>query len=186
VRPGISARAFLRVDVPYSLLLGREQWVMRSDGADQIKVAPDKLDGGALRAPTWSPDGKRIAYIKSTWMNRPTITTSVRRKKRCREAGPELFPSRGRRYTPSVRTGNKRLTRCFLESTPDPEWIGSRDVTFQCLLPCSAVISLWARPSLVNQKGQVVYPVVFTYPARIDDMGQIVFGVRDNKIGMRD
>jgi len=76
--------------------------------------------------------------------------------------GPELFPS-----------------------TPDPEWIGSRDVTFQCLLPCSAVISLWARPSLLNQKGQVVYPIVFTYPARIDDMGQIVFGVRDNKIGMR-
>jgi hypothetical protein len=28
----------------------------------------------------------------------------------------------------------------------DPEWIGPRDVTFQCLLPCSAAICLWARP----------------------------------------
>jgi hypothetical protein len=44
---------------------------------------------------------------------------------------------------------------------------------------------LWARPSLLNQKGQVVYPIVFTYPARIYNMGQIVFSVRDNKIGVR-
>jgi hypothetical protein len=39
-------------------------------------------------------------------------------------------------------------------------------------------------PSLLNQKRQVVYPIVFTNPARIDDMGQIVFCVRDNKIGV--
>src|SRR5712664_3761267 len=63
-----------------------------------------------------------------------------------------------------------------------PEWIGPRDVS---LLPCSAAIGLWARPSLLNQKRQVVYPIVFTNPARIDDMGQIVFGVCDNKIGVR-
>jgi hypothetical protein len=31
-----------------------------------------------------------------------------------------------------------------------------------------------------------MYPVVFTYPARIDHMGQIVLGVRHNKIGVRD
>src|SRR6266478_8848260 len=61
---------------------------------------------------------------------------------------------------------------------------GSRDVTFQCLLPCSAAIGLWARPSLLNQKRQVVHPIVFTNPARIDYMGQIVFCVRDNKIGV--
>src|SRR5215470_3945607 len=39
-------------------------------------------------------------------------------------------------------------------------------------------------PSLLNQKRQIVYPIVFTNPARIDDMGQIVFCVRDNKIGV--
>lgn len=39
-------------------------------------------------------------------------------------------------------------------------------------------------PSLLNQKRQVVYPIFFTYPARVDDMGQIVFCVRDNKIGV--
>jgi hypothetical protein len=36
-------------------------------------------------------------------------------------SGPELFPS-----------------------TPDPEWIDSRDITLQGLLPCFAAIGLWA------------------------------------------
>ena len=67
VSPDGAHIAFRRVDVPYYRLLGREQWVMRSDGADQIKVAADKSDGSALGAPTWSPDGKRIAYIRTTW-----------------------------------------------------------------------------------------------------------------------
>jgi len=44
---------------------------------------------------------------------------------------------------------------------------------------------LWAPPSLLNQKGQVVYPIFFTYPARVDDMGQIVFGIGDNIISVR-
>ena len=30
-----------------------------------------------------------------------------------------------------------------------------------------------------------MYPIVFTYPARIDHMSQIVFGVSDDKIGVR-
>ncbi len=47
------------------------------------------------------------------------------------------------------------------------------------------LIGLWARPSLLNQKRQVVYPIVFAYSARIDNVGQIVFGVCDNKIGVR-
>jgi DNA-binding winged helix-turn-helix (wHTH) protein/Tol biopolymer transport system component len=55
---------------------GREQWVMRSDGAEQIKVATDKSDGSALGAPTWSPDCKRIAYIRTTWWTLP-LTSSV-------------------------------------------------------------------------------------------------------------
>src|SRR5260370_555471 len=42
---------------------------------------------------------------------------------------------------------------------------------------------LWAPPSLLNQKGQVVYPIFFTYPARVDDMGQIVFGIGEKKEG---
>ena len=42
-----------------------------------------------------------------------------------------------------------------------------------------------ARPSLLDQKGQVVYPIVFTYPAGINHMRQIVHGVRDNKVGVR-
>jgi Tol biopolymer transport system component len=40
---------------------------MRSDGTDQVKVAADKSDDSQVGAPTWSPDGKRIAYIRSNW-----------------------------------------------------------------------------------------------------------------------
>ena len=50
--------------------------------------------------------------------------------------------------------------------------------------PASAVISLEARPGLLNQKRQVVYPIVLAYAARINDMGQVIFGVRHNKIGV--
>jgi DNA-binding winged helix-turn-helix (wHTH) protein/Tol biopolymer transport system component len=42
---------------------GQEVWVMRSDGTDQVKVAADQ--GSWTGPPTWSPDGQRIAYIRS-------------------------------------------------------------------------------------------------------------------------
>jgi DNA-binding winged helix-turn-helix (wHTH) protein/Tol biopolymer transport system component len=42
---------------------GQEVWVMRSDGTDQVKVAADR--GSWTGPPTWSPDGRRIAYIRS-------------------------------------------------------------------------------------------------------------------------
>jgi DNA-binding winged helix-turn-helix (wHTH) protein/Tol biopolymer transport system component len=68
--------AFRRVDVPYDVSLVREQWVTRSDGADQVKVAADKSDGSALGMPTWSPDSKRIAYFRTRWFYDPR-TSSV-------------------------------------------------------------------------------------------------------------
>src|SRR5579862_2731628 len=35
---------------------------------------------------------------------------------------------------------------------------------------------LWpARPGLLDQKRQVVYPIILTYTARIDDVGEVVF-----------
>ena len=37
---------------------------MRSDGTDQVKVASGSSDASQMGAPTWSPDGKRIAYIQ--------------------------------------------------------------------------------------------------------------------------
>jgi Tol biopolymer transport system component len=37
---------------------------MRSDGTDAIKVAPDR--SSLVGKPTWSPDGKRIAYVRTT------------------------------------------------------------------------------------------------------------------------
>jgi dipeptidyl aminopeptidase/acylaminoacyl peptidase len=40
---------------------------MRSDGTDQLKIAASKSEGSQVGMPTWSPDGKRIAYIRSTW-----------------------------------------------------------------------------------------------------------------------
>ncbi len=59
--------AFRRGALTYDGLWGREEWVMRSDGTDLVKVAADKADESQVGAPTWSPDGKRIAYIRSNW-----------------------------------------------------------------------------------------------------------------------
>jgi len=59
--------AFRRGDLTYDGLWGREEWVMRSDGTDKVEVAASKLDGSQVGMPTWSPDGKRIAYIRSNW-----------------------------------------------------------------------------------------------------------------------
>src|SRR5215471_2260511 len=43
---------------------GQEMWTMRADGTNQVKIAADK--GSWIGPPTWSPDGERIAYIRST------------------------------------------------------------------------------------------------------------------------
>jgi DNA-binding winged helix-turn-helix (wHTH) protein/Tol biopolymer transport system component len=63
VSPDGAHIAFRRVDLTYDLQLGREVWVMRSDGTNPIKVAADQ--GSRVGTPTWSPDGKRIAYIRT-------------------------------------------------------------------------------------------------------------------------
>jgi len=57
--PDGSRIAFQRKD------FGREEWIMRSDGTDQVKVAAADKSSWA-GPPTWSPDGNRIAYIRAT------------------------------------------------------------------------------------------------------------------------
>jgi len=76
VSPDGSHIAFLHLDLLYSGLFAREEWVMRSDGTDQVKIAADKLDGSEVGVPTWSPDSKRIAYLRSSWAYNMS-TTSV-------------------------------------------------------------------------------------------------------------
>ena len=55
--------AFHRADLTYEGWFGREVWIMRSDGTEAIKVASDS--NSLMGTPTWSPDGKRIAYVKT-------------------------------------------------------------------------------------------------------------------------
>ena len=43
---------------------GQEEWVMRSDGTDPVKVAAAQPSW--VGVPTWSPDGNRIAYVRAT------------------------------------------------------------------------------------------------------------------------
>jgi hypothetical protein len=41
-------------------------------------------------------------------------------------------------------------------------------------------------PSLRSQQRQIMHPVVLTYPAGINQMGQIVFRIRKYKVGVGD
>jgi len=67
VSPDGAHIAFHRGNLAFEGVWGREEWVMRSDGTEQVKVAADRSDGSEVGAPTWSPDSKRIAYIRTTW-----------------------------------------------------------------------------------------------------------------------
>ena len=46
-----------------------ELWVMLSDGTDQVRVASTRAQAANswLEALAWSPDGKQIAYSRTTW-----------------------------------------------------------------------------------------------------------------------
>ena len=65
--PDGSHIAFRRGSLTYDGRWGLEEWVMRSDGTDPIEVATARPDDSQVGAPTWSPDGKRIAYVRSKW-----------------------------------------------------------------------------------------------------------------------
>jgi Tol biopolymer transport system component len=90
--PDGSHIAFQRLDY------GKEEWVMRSDGTDPIKIASDQSSWAG--SPTWSPDGKRIAYIRmSATYNARTSAIEVNDWRNARattllsdsELGPSIY-----------------------------------------------------------------------------------------------
>lgn len=63
--PDRSHIAFLRGgELPYAPTIGQEEWVINSDGTDPLKVASEKPNTW-VGPPTWSPDNKRIAYVRT-------------------------------------------------------------------------------------------------------------------------
>ena len=57
--------AFFRGASSFDGVWGQEEWVMRSDGTEVVKVAAAGSDGSMVGVPTWSPDGKSIAYNRT-------------------------------------------------------------------------------------------------------------------------
>ena len=100
VSPDGTHIAFLRAEMTYDGLLGREEWVMRSDGTAQVMLAASKVDGSQVGTPTWSPDGNRIAYIRTSWAY--NARTSYVEVNEWRNATAETLFSDGR-LTPALR-----------------------------------------------------------------------------------
>jgi len=134
VSPDGAHIAFRRVDLTYNPQLAREVWVMRSDGTDPIKVAPDK--GSRVGTPTWSPDGKRIAYLR-TALAYDAPTRSVEVNEWQNASAKTLFSDSG--LTPALHwLPNGRLTYAVnTQQTP-----GRRDSSVWMLsLPQAGKIS---------------------------------------------
>jgi len=75
--PDGSHIAFRRGESSVDGLWSQEEWVMRSDGTEAVKVAAAKSDGSEVGVPTWSPDGKSIAYNRTNWSHINARTSSI-------------------------------------------------------------------------------------------------------------
>lgn len=82
-----------------------------------------------------------------------------------------------------VRTGIRAQSKTSRPSRPSHP-VRFAQWTFPSMLPCLRCIELPLPPSLLNQEGQVVDPIVLRNPSGIDYVAQVVLGIRNNKIGV--
>ena len=96
---------------------------MRSDGTEVVKVAADKSDGlvvSAVGVPTWSPDGKSIAYNRTSRPYVNALTSSIEVNEWQKANAQTLFSDS--RLTPALHwLRDGRLIYALSDGQYDPQ-----------------------------------------------------------------